>query len=68
MNLKDYNHKRYVKDYRKSFLQTVKSYTNTLQKLGATVTLPDDATFQANVDAYLAVRPRRERIDWEVEA
>ena len=67
MDYKEYNRKRYNKDYRKSFLISVKSYTTTLRKLGATVTLPDDATFQANIDAYLASRPRRERIDWGAE-
>lgn len=68
MDYKQYNRLRYNKDYRKSFLTSVKSYTTTLQKLGATVILPDEQTFQANVDAYLASRPRRDRIDWEAEA
>ena len=62
---KEYEQLRYNSNYRGNFLSSIRSWTRTLQALGVALDFPDDDIFQANVDAYLATRPRRPRIDWE---
>lgn len=64
---KEYEQLRYNSNYRGNFLSSIRSWTRTMQALGVTMNFPDDDTFQANVDAYLANRPRRPRIDWEAK-
>lgn len=62
-----YEQLRYNSNYRGNFLSTVRSMTRTLQALGVTLEFPAEDVFQANVDIYLANRPRRPRIDWEAQ-
>lgn len=65
MTIKEYNQKKYRANPKRSFLNSVRSYAKILTALGVTCSFPDDATFDAKVDAYLLNRPTRSRIDWE---
>lgn len=62
MDLKEYNHLLYVRNYRRNFVRQTKSYSKILEAIGYTVTPPaDEETANTLIDAYLARRPRRER-------
>lgn len=62
MTTQEYNRIRYRTRYKRNFLVSIKSYEKILSSLGFTVVRPDDAALDTAVDAYLAARPRRERI------
>ena len=57
----EYYKKRYRSRYRQFFVNSVRSYVRTLSALGYVITPPEADALDANIDAYLVTRPRRER-------
>ena len=66
MNHKEYNYWRYHANPRHTFEQEIRSHAKKLRALGCIVTFPSEDELAAAIDNYLANRPRRPRIDWEV--
>ena len=65
MDYKEYNRIRYRTNPRRNFEQEIRSNAKKLRALGCIVTFPPEEELRTAIDAYLANRPRRERIDWE---